>query len=417
MIGGPSDVQRRADLRRMRGVATGLLALMLATWLAARWAQTTYGLAWLSYAEAFAEAAMVGGIADWFAVTALFRHPLGLPIPHTAIIPRNKDRLGASLGNFIAREFLTVDTVRQRLHSVDVARHLADWLVEPGNAAAVARRVAESVPAVIDATGDENVRRFMRDGIVRGLRSVEVAPVLGRVLSVLVTNRRHQALFDRIIDLAWQFLNANHDAIRHKISEGSKWWMPKVVDEKLFRKVVDGIESTLDELRAPDHPWRDQFSAAVEEYVVRLSSGEISHTRAEAIKEEILSNPVVAAYIDSVWGDIKQRMRQDAECLDGTMARGVERLLFAIGERLSRDEAMRGVVNGWVEQLAIHRLVPHRDQIAAFLSGVVHRWDMGTVVTKLELLVGRDLQYIRINGTVVGGAVGLFIHATSAVVG
>lgn len=415
MIGAPSDAQRRINLRRMRFVATGLLVLMLAMWLAARWAQAAHDLAWLSYVEAFAEAAMVGAIADWFAVTALFRHPLGLPIPHTAIIPRNKDRLGASLGNFIAREFLTVDTVRQKLRSVDVAQHIADWLGEPGNAAAVAHRLAESVPAVMDATGDENVRRFVREGIVSGLRSIDVAPVLGRVLSVLVANRRHQALFDRIIDLAWQFLDANHDAIRQKIAEGSKWWMPKFLDEKLFRKVIDGIESTLYELRAPDHPWRDQFSAVVEEYVVRLSSGDVY--RAEVIKEEILSNPVVAGYIDSVWGDIKQRMRSDAERLDGHMAQGVERLLLAIGERLARDEAMRGVVNGWVEQLVISRLVPYRDQFAGFLSGVVHRWDIGTAVTKLELLVGRDLQYIRINGTLVGGAVGLCIHAVSVIVG
>lgn len=410
------DLIRRDELRRMRRLAGGLLLLMLALWVACRWLLTRYGFAWVGYVEAFAEAAMVGAIADWFAVTALFRHPFGLPIPHTAIIARNKDRLGGSVGRFIATEFLTEETVCHKLRSMDVAGHLGDWLSVPDNARLIAERAAVAVPAVLDAMGDDNVRGFVRDGVVRSLRALDVAPMVGRMLGVLVANRRHQALFDRVVDLAGDFLRANHEVIRQRVADQSKWWMPKFVDEKLFQKIVNGIEDTLFELRDPGHPWRDQFAAAVEDYVRRLSSGQTHHERTAAIKEEILGNPVFARYLESVWGDVKLRLREDADHPDGSLRGGIERALLAVGARLRADPAMRATVNAWVERFAIGQLVPHRDKIGAFFAGVVHRWDIGTLVSKTELLVGKDLQYIRINGTLVGGTVGVLIHAVAMAV-
>lgn len=411
------DRRRRRELRRMRGIATGLLAAMAAVYVATRWAEGRYALAWLGYAQSFAEAAMVGAIADWFAVTALFRHPFGLPIPHTAIIPRNKDRLGESLGRFVASEFLTAEAIGDKLRSIDIAGHVAAWLAVPDNARLVAGRLAGGVPPVLDALGDEHVKAFARDGVVQALRSVDFAPVMGRVLAVLVANRRHQMLFDRLIELAGDFLYANHDTIRHKIADRSKWWMPKFVDEKLFRKIVDGIEDTLFELRDPNHSWREQFNAAVEDYVWRLSAGQVHRERGEAIKREVLSNPVVLQYFDSVWGDVKQRLRDDAADPDGSVRQAIERVLVALGHQLGGDAAMRAIVNDWIERVAVTELVPHRDKIGGFFSGVVQRWETATVVEKMELLVGKDLQYVRINGTLVGGTVGLLIHALGTAVG
>lgn len=410
MIESQQDITRRQQLRRMRGIATGLLVLMLVVFVFARWGGHAYGLMWLSYVEAFAEAAMVGAIADWFAVTALFRHPLGLPIPHTAVIPRNKERLGNSIGAFVASEFLTAEQIGQRLRSVDVAGRAADWLAYRPNTELIAERLAAGVPPVLDALGDEHVKAFVRDGTVRALRRIDVAPLLGRVLGVLVANRRHQLLFDRLIEMAGDFLRANHDQIRAKISTHSAWWMPRFVDEKLFRRIVDGIEDSLIDLRDPQHSWRDQFSLAVEDYVMRLSTGQAHRARGEQIKEEILSNPVVLAYLESVWTDVKHRLREDAVSNDGKMRQAIAQALTALGERLRHDPEMRAIVNTWVERIAVTELVPHRDKIGAFFTGVVQRWDTRTVVGKMELLVGKDLQYVRINGTLVGGTVGLAIH-------
>lgn len=401
----------------MRGLATGLLVLMVAVYAGSRYALAQGAPAWLGFVEAFAEAAMVGAIADWFAVTALFRHPFGLPVPHTAIIPRNKEKLGNVLGRFIANNFLTPEALSHKLQSVDVARHLADWLSQPGHARLVADRVAGSVPAVFDALGDEHVRPMIRQGFVRALRSVDVAPVAGKVLGVLVANRRHQELFDQVIELAADFLRDNHDAIRARIAARSKWWWPRFVDEKLYHKIVDGIEETLMDLRDPRHSWRGQFNEAVERYVARLSSGEDTRERAEAIKEEVLSNPAVLRYVDSVWTDVRERIRADARDPDGALKNALETALVAVGERLAHDQDMRATVNQWVESLAIRQLVPQRDKLGAFFAGVVHRWDTDTAVTKLELLVGRDLQYVRINGTVVGGLVGLTIHTLGTLFG
>ncbi len=398
----------------MRGIATGLLVLMLAVFVAAHWARSALALDWRAYVEAFAEAAMVGAIADWFAVTAIFRHPLGLPIPHTAVLPRNKDRLANSIGAFVASEFLTEETICHKLRSVDVAGHMAAWLADRRNAELVAERLAAGVPPVLDALGDEHVRGFVRDGTVKALRALDVAPILGRVLGVLVANRRHQVLFDRLIEMAGDFLHANHDLIRERISARSKWWMPKFVDEQMFRKIVDGVEDTLIELRDPRHSWRDQFSAAIEDYVKRLSSGQAHRERGEQIKEEILSNPVLLGYLEQVWTDVKERLRADAVRDDGVLRRAIAQTLTVLGQRLKGDPEMRAIVNDWIERAAIDQLAPHRDKIGAFFTGVVQRWDTRTVVTKMELLVGKDLQYIRINGTLVGGTVGLVIHAVSA---
>jgi uncharacterized membrane-anchored protein YjiN (DUF445 family) len=411
------DLRRRRELTRMRRIATGLLGLMVVTYIATRWAMSHGGPQWLGFIRAFAEAAMVGAIADWFAVTALFRHPFGLPIPHTAIIPQNKERLGNVLGRFIANNFLTPDALTHKLHSVDVASHVADWLADPHHSRALADRISGSVPAVFDALGDEHIRPMVRQGFVSALRRIDLAPVAGRVLGVLVAHRRHQALFDQVIELAGDFLHDNHETIRTKIAARSKWWWPRFVDEQLYHKIVDGIEDTLMDLRDPHHPWRDQFNAAIEVYVQRLCGGDAYRQRADAIRDEVLANPVVLRYVDSVWSDVRERVRADAVDPEGALRGALERTLVALGDKLRRDAEMRATVNSWIESLAVYQLVPQRDKIGSFFAGVVQRWDTDTVVAKLELLVGRDLQFVRINGTVVGGMVGLVIYTLGVAFG
>jgi uncharacterized membrane-anchored protein YjiN (DUF445 family) len=398
--------RRLAELKRMRAVATGLLVAMFAVFVAA----TVWDWA---YVKAFAEAAMVGACADWFAVVALFRRPFGLPIPHTAIIPRNKERIGESLGHFICNNFLAPEVVAARLDSVDAAGRIAAWLAEPANARALARRAANLLPPLLDALEEEDVRRFVRDAARGGLENVAAAPLAARILSVLVAGGHHQRLFDRILEGAERFLLGHEANIRARVSSHSYRWLPRWVDEKLGDKVVYGLMDTLAEMRDLGHPWRDEFQAQLEELIGRLASEPELMARGEAIKAEVLKNPIVEQYLDSLWSVIKARLRGDLAAEEGLVRRGLEQALLGLGQRLRGDARVRRVVNRWIARAVERHVVPHRGEIGAFISSVVARWDARTLVAKLELQVGKDLQYIRINGTLVGGLVGLGIYAIS----
>ncbi|MBX9635708.1 MAG: DUF445 domain-containing protein, partial [Magnetospirillum sp.] len=317
--------RRAAELRRMKLIATGLLALMFALFIAATLGQDRWPE--LSYLRAFAEAAMVGAIADWFAVVALFRHPFGLPIPHTAIIPRNKDRIGASLGAFICNNFLAPEVVAAKLDSLDGAGRLANWLAAPDSAGILARRATAFVPALMDALEDEHVRTLVRGAMARGIASVQVAPLLGRILAVLVAHGHHQALFDRSLEMIAGFLFRNEDLIRAKVADRSWKWLPRWVDHKLADKVMVGALETLEELRAPGHPWREEFHTAILRFINHLAYDPQVIARGEAIKAEMLKNPLVEEYLDSLWHETKARLRDDMQAGEGVLRHGMERAL------------------------------------------------------------------------------------------
>ncbi|MEW5728665.1 MAG: DUF445 domain-containing protein [Pseudomonadota bacterium] len=406
---------RAAEYARMRWIATGLLVLMLAVFVAT--GQLVDRWPWLAYARAFAEAAMVGAVADWFAVVALFRRPFGLPIPHTAIIPRNKQRIGDSLGAFICNNFLAPDVVSAKLDSLDPAGRLARWLARPENAARAARRASGVVPPLLEALEDDRVRGFLHGAVRRGLAAVDAAPLASRVLAVLVAHGHHQALFDRLIVAGEGFLARNEGLIRARVADRSWRWLPRWVDEKLADKVVFGLADTLRELHDPGHPWRRDFQVAAESWVARLAEDPDWRARGEAIKAEVMDNPALEGYLDSLWEEIKRRLRSDAAQDQGVLQGGLERALLALGERLEADPAMRAVANRWLRVAVQRHVIPHRGEIGGFIAGVVARWDTTTLVGKLELQVGKDLQYIRINGTIVGGLVGLLIYVVGGWLG
>ncbi|MBI5162590.1 MAG: DUF445 domain-containing protein [Magnetospirillum sp.] len=403
--------QRRRELRRMRAFATGLLVAMLALYVATSLADDRWP--WLAFVRAFAEAAMVGACADWFAVVALFRHPFGIPIPHTAIVPRNKERIGESLGSFICNNFLDPAVVSAKVSGLDIAGKAARWLATPANAAFVARRSAGLMPPMLEALEEEGVRAFVRGAARRGLDAVEAAPLAGRVLSVLVARGHHQHLFDHAIAMAEEFLFLHEEAIRGSVSARSYKWLPKWVDQRLSDRVIGGLLETLHELRAPEHPWRGAFQGAVEDFAARLGSDPELRARGEVLKAEVLDNPLAEQYLDSLWGEIKLRLKADLAADNGIVKAGVERALMALGRRLEEDPRMQDILNRWVMRAIDRYIVPHRDEIGGFIAGVVARWDTRTLVDKLELQVGKDLQYIRINGTLVGGLVGVVIYAVS----
>lgn len=410
------DLHKRRELRRMQAMATGLLAAMAGVFLA-----SSYGLrarpdlaVGLGYVRAFAEAAMVGACADWFAVTALFRRPLGLPIPHTAIIPRNKDRIGAALGDFIADNFLTVEVLDARLRQIELARWGGEWLRQPRNARRLAARLATVLPGVLRELPKDMLRETAGSAALAGLRAVPASPTASRLLAAVWNEGRSQTAFEWGLDKLATYLIDNEAAIQEKVEAKSWKWMPKFIDRIIAQKVTTGLSELLVEMRAPDHPWRRELAAWIEDFISRLANDPDLLARGEALKTRLLDDPALRAQARSLWDELVEKL---SDGRSPEFAARLEAMLLALGEWLHADEGAQARLNGWARILARQVIAPRRREIGGFVAQVVASWDAKGVVDRLELQVGKDLQFIRINGTVVGGLVGLALFAVSRTLG
>jgi uncharacterized membrane-anchored protein YjiN (DUF445 family) len=404
-----TDAGRRRDLIRMRRLATGLLLLMTAIFVATRLAPS--GWTWTAYVGAFAEAGMVGACADWFAVTALFRRPLGLPIPHTGIIPRNKNRIGESLGDFIANNFLTPGLLDARLRRLEPARRLADWLTGGDHAQVLAERTAALLPEVVGAGAE--LRGLAGDLIRRAARSRPVAPLAARVLGWLWREPAVQRLVSRAIERLAEF-GQEHEAFIQSRIAGETWkWLPKWIDRILAERFTRDLLRFADELCDPDHPWRRDLDTAVEDLIRRLAEDPDLVARGEALRDQLLADPALGRRLEGLWAELGERLAADPSARGAIIGEAMARALRGLGAWLAEDPAARERVDRWVRAAARRTLSAQREAIGGFVAQVVAGWDAVDVAERLELQVGRDLQYIRINGTLVGGLVGLAIFAAA----
>ena len=410
-----TEATHRAELRRMRTIATTLLGAMAVIYLATRRAPPNW--VWAPYLGAFAEAGMVGACADWFAVVALFRHPLGLPIPHTAVVPENKRRIGAAMGRFITNNFLSPRVAMARLASVDFAGLAARWLADEGNARAIAVGGARVVPYVLDLVPKEAIEEWVTFAARRGIEAVPAAPLASRGLSILWAQGAGQTLLDQALDVAEAALERNKAAIARNVSQKSSRWIPKWVDDMIAAKVINGVSQTLKEARDPDHPWRAQANTLVEKWIHDLAHDPEMRAKGEALKRDILDNPVFAEQARALWEELETALRVDlprhAETIVGWLAASAS----ALGRWLEADPARRARINRRLRLLALRTVLPRRAEIGGYIAAVVDNWDTATLVNRLELQVGKDLQYIRINGTLVGGLVGLLIFTLTRAFG
>jgi uncharacterized membrane-anchored protein YjiN (DUF445 family) len=406
----PADeANRRAQLRRMKRRASGLLVLSCLAFVAA--AVLEHSHPWLAAVKATAEAAMVGGLADWFAVTALFKHPLGIPIPHTAIVAARKDQIGRSLGSFVQRHFLNHDVVAEKLAHARVAEHVAAWLCESANARAVARHAAAAVASGARVLRDGDVQELI-DGVLKDcIRRTPVAPLAGKVLTVITEGGRHQELFDEAIALLSRTVHNHHDAIRARIEHEKPWWVPRMVDRKILKKLVTGVDRTLQEVRAdPEHPLRKRFDKEIEEFILRLVGSPELQTRAETLKLELLDDQAVRRFSTGMWEEAKSALFRYAEQPEAFAPGAIERGLVAFGETVRKDPAFLEKLNGYLTQLALNLVEHYQGEVSELIAQTVAGWDPDATSQRIELSIGKDLQYIRINGTIVGGLVGLGIY-------
>ena len=400
---------RLRDLQRMRFFATALLVLMFLIFVATSYAETQWP--WLAYPRAFAEAGMIGACADWFAVVALFRHPFGIPIPHTAIVPRSKERIGVAIGRFTANNFLSPRVLAERIREVDIAGWISRWLAKPGNAHSIAQRAASVLQQVVRSLPREDVNAFLTSAARYGVEAMPASPLASRLLALVWAHGEMQTLIEHGISYASAALVRNRETIKQKVSERSSRLIPKWVDGIMADRIVAGLTRALEEMREPNHPWRVELSTAVEKLIADLATNPDMLARGEELKARILENPVVVKQIDTMWGEIEDKL--DSITSSNRLFEMLEQSLLTASERLATDERIGEGINRWLRVAILRTVAPRRTEIAAFIRKVVENWDAETLVKRIELQVGRDLQYIRINGTLVGGLVGLIIFSVA----
>jgi uncharacterized membrane-anchored protein YjiN (DUF445 family) len=412
------DELKRVRLVRMKSVASGMLVVVALLFVVSGVYEAQYH--WLAWVRAFSEAAMVGGIADWFAVTALFRHPLGIPIPHTAIVASRKDRIGKALGNFVQRNFLTRDVVAGKLYNMKLGERAARWLAEPEHSHRLAQHVARGFSAAINVLRDDDVQTLVDRGIVSRLRTVNAAPLVARLFEMLTDDGRHHALLNEALRVIARFVDDNDEMIRDRVRKESPWWVPGVVENKLQDKIMSGLEKTLNDVAVdPAHPLRQRYEEAVVKFVDSLRTNPEVIAKAERIKLDLLAHPAVGEFSRSVWGDVKTRVASYAEKLAGDQEREpdqIERWLSGLGRAVLSDAELSAKVDGWVVELVTYAVEQAREEVAGLIATTVAAWDADATSRKIELQIGRDLQFIRINGTLVGGMVGVLLHAFERVV-
>ncbi|MBS0480132.1 MAG: DUF445 domain-containing protein [Proteobacteria bacterium] len=408
----PGSAATPPALRRMRAVATALLLAMAALFLVAR-ALGDRHPAW-AFVRAFAEAAMIGGLADWFAVTALFRHPLGLPIPHTAIVPRNKDRIGDTLAAFLRDNFLTPGVVARRMQRLDVAAAAGRWLANPGRATeGRLRRGASRLAAdMLESLDQERLGGMVRTTLAQRLRDLKISPLLGNALAAAIAENRHVPLLDGIVKWSAKVLEANEAVIRAMVHERAGSLMRFTgLDETLANKIIAGLDGLIRDMAAdPDHPLRAKADEGLAQLAHDLQHDPAMQARVEGFKAEMLDNPALSDWWQGVWEQMRGAMLRIARDSDAMMAGRFGEALRQLGTTLQQDAELAATINRFARRAAVGAAADYGDAIVRLVSETVRGWDARTITRRLENAVGRDLQYIRINGTLVGGLVGVVIH-------
>ena len=399
-------------MRQKRILATGLLLGMLLLFIATSRIENPSFL--LSLIKAAAEAGIVGGMADWFAVTALFRYPLGIRIPHTAIVPNRKDRIGGSLGRFVERNFLSREVLGAKVQSMNVAERLAEWLQQPESAERLAGHATGALAVMIQALPDEEMEALIERQLADRISETEATPLLADALALVMSGTRRQELLDGTLGLMERLLEDNKEELRERIEQEIPWWIPSPIDDKIYRKIVNGTETAMHEVRLdPEHPIRQRFNELVDLSLEKLKSSPELIARGETLKGELLGSEAMDTFSKRLWQDLKASLLPPTSGGRADLAPAIERAIVRFGETLRRDEALLLRVNDWAERGIVAAAESYRHEVAHLIANTVAQWDPDDTSRKIELQVGKDLQFIRINGTVVGGLVGLLLHAIS----
>ena len=417
----PAPVLTESEQRRARQLvvtrrrATGLL---VAVTVAFALSTAFSGPAWVAWVQATAVASMVGGLADWFAVTALFRRPLGLPIPHTAIVVERKDRFAETLGSFVQESFLTPEAVQARLRHSRALPRAAAWLADPAHARDLSERAAEGLSASLGMLRDADVHEVLDALVRRRIDDVAAAPAAGRVLEHLTRDGRHEPVLDAALSGLSSWIRIHGPDMHRRLGVQSPWWLPGSVSTRMVSRLLVRTETVLHDMAANrHHPLRVQIVRGIEELAVRLQTDEQLRRRGEELKTELLSQPTVRELAGTLWADVKDQVRKQAAEPDSELRRRLAGAIAATGRRLQDDPELAARAEDTLDRVVTGVLTNFDEELVGLVSGTIARWDATDTARRLELLLGPDLQYIRINGTVVGALAGLALHAVTVASG
>jgi uncharacterized membrane-anchored protein YjiN (DUF445 family) len=362
--------------------------------------------------RAGAEAGIIGGLADWFAITVLFRHPLGIPLPHTAILPNNKDRIGRSLGSFVERNFLVPEVVLPKMHQADLTGKMAGWLALPETAPMVADWIITLLKRLLAASDSAQINELIQHTVGQQLRTLDLAQPLGRVIEVFTASEESDILFEKLVERAESWIITNRTQIDEMVEQRSHWWIPRTIDRRIAAAIVDGAIDVLHRLRQRDSEVRGQFRTAVAGLVDDLMTSTEQHEKIQRLKNLLLDDPEVAAWLASAWDRLSHRLIQELSDPRSNTRSTIHSAVLALAHSMQKDAFIRTRIDAVIERLVV-KLFQWRGEIGLLIAEVVRNWDARTVSNRLELVLGSDLQYIRINGTIVGAFVGCAIYLLS----
>ncbi|MFD4875780.1 DUF445 domain-containing protein [Streptomyces sp. NPDC058420] len=413
-----ADQERQRGVRRMKLTALALLLFVAVVYVLAKWASHSGAGPWAGYVAAAAEAGMVGAMADWFAVTALFRHPLGLPIPHTAIIPTKKDQLGVSLGEFVGENFLSEEVVRQRLRAVGIGSRLGTWLADPDHADRVTAELSAALRGALTVLRDSDVQAIVGEAITRRADAQEIAPGIGKTLERIVADGGHKRVVDLIVARAHDWLVLHDEQVMDAVEGGAPGWTPRFVDKRIGERVYKELLRFVTEMRdMPSHPARGALDRFLGDFAADLQSDTETRARVERLKGEVLGRGEVQDLIASAWTSVRSMIVSAAEDERSELRLRVRASLLSLGARMAVEPKLQAKVDGWVEGAAVYVVTTYRKEITSLITDTVAGWDAEHTTRKIEANIGRDLQFIRINGTVVGSLVGLLIYTVTRLAG
>jgi uncharacterized membrane-anchored protein YjiN (DUF445 family) len=410
-----SDTELLARLRHAQWVAGGLLAAMAAVFVTARVFVPDYS--WLGIVVAFSEAALIGGLADWFAVTALFRHPLGIPVPHTAIVPTRKDEIGAALARFVGDHFLVGAAVEKRLARVELTRRLGDWLQVETNARRLSRDISVGVDWFIRSVDSGEIRLGLRRILGDAAKRIPINEAVAAIVNVLATGNNAQLLIDQLTQFGRQQLERNKLSIRVRIEERSPWWMPKFIDEEIYDQLVSEFERLLDEIGDnQDHPARQEFNDRLVALHERLLEDESLAERCAFLGEEFFGNEAVQKFLQTLWDQTRDTLHAQLHEETSEIRASIAKEIQHVGRLLSGDLAAQRRLDNWLREALVYIVERYRGPLSEVISDTVAEWDARSTADRIELHIGKDLQFIRINGTLVGGLVGVALYVVSGLV-
>jgi len=402
---------KQVELAEMKRLALSLLILATLIYIAASMFEDQY--IWVGFVASTAEAAM-----NWFAVTALFRHPFGIKIPHTAIIPNKKDVIAQQFGAFVQQNFLSEEVISSKIRSMDLSRRVAAWIVERENARAIAEQITAGLAGVVRVMNDEDIQTMIEKKVRDKIRDTSFAPMIGDLLSFITSGRRQQELFDSAVSFGLYLLEDSDRDIKAKVEQETPWWFPSSVDRAIYERIVRSVSRMLYEIQVDVlHPIRKRLVKTMNQFMEDLKHSPDIAKKEVAIKEDVLEQPAIRDFTASLWTDIKQTLLDQSENPDAELKQAIEDSVIKFGHTILEDEELSTKINGWAEDSGRYLIRTYGHEVADLISDTIDGWDPEATSERIELQIGKDLQFIRINGTVIGGLAGLLIHTFTVVPG